>query len=271
MPMWAPTTTKKLGLFPALLAVCCLSFLSAAAAQDTRSMFAAQNHVSSGGGGTPATRFNSKLHVCNTGASFCANIISSVTAGQLILVAAAWQDNTITGSFSDSCNTGGSSDTFHNLNGGTLTSTLGSFLIAWARVGANTANCNIQITTSAVTAISTATDVVNDSSTGIDISTRQFQSRPGTGTNAVTSGNVSTTHANDYCWSFTGDVSLSGGTLSAGTSPLTYTAHNTETVFPSGEEDGVLASAGTAAGTWTNSGAWTSTLQGTGVICVAPH
>ncbi len=238
-----------------------LALAAATAGQDTRSMFAAGNRFTVSG--TPATRSASSIEFA--GATATLPFTVSVTSGQLILYAAAIASSSSI-SVTDNCAAGGASNSYTQIQGtvsGAAAATAG-----WARASATSASCTVTFSLTS-SKISAALDIVNDSGSGVDVSQAQFQTNIGTGTNAVTSGTVSTTHSNDYCWGFTADVNSNGGTISAGTLPIAYTQHTLNSNMPAAEEDGVLAAVGSAAGTFTHT--TTTNKQGTTMVCVLPH
>jgi hypothetical protein len=247
----------------ARITISVLLLCALAGAQDTRSLFHAQNVAASAPSHSPATRAASNIEFAGSVTSI--PYVISPTAGQLILYAAA-TTNSAGVSVSDNCATSGSNSytPLRSAINGT------SFIVTgWARAGATKASCTVTFALSALAAVSVSINLVNDSGSGIDVSAAAVQANPGNGTNAVSSGTIATTSSQDYCWSFTADTSFAGGILTAGTSPLTYTQHTLNSNMPAGEEDGVLASVGSAAGTWTQS--VTVNKQGTTMICVLPH
>jgi hypothetical protein len=99
-----------------------------------------------------------------------------------------------------------------------------------------------------------------------DNGTSQSQTNPGTGTNAVTSGNFTTLKSGDLIYSATAQSLGTGVQPSAGTG---FTKRNTFTGTQStrglASEDLVQGSAGSTAGTWTQTQAtstWITVAQG---------
>lgn len=220
-----------------------------------------------------AVRLASGVNFCFNAATCTVPISGSQPTGTLILAAVGWNSATSTVAITDDCNTGGSSDTYTVLNSVVgPPPTTGSGKHAWARLGESHATCTVTFTqTGGPVSLGVTVDFVNDGgAVGVDAATAQGQDAPGTGANAVTSGNITTVAANEYIWSWTVDIGANGGTLTAGTSPVTYTVRDTQASFPTGDEDGTAVSAGTNSGTWT----YTQGTLGhmvTGVIAVRNH
>lgn len=95
----------------------------------------------------------------------------------------------------------------------------------------------------------------------LDQTTGQFQAAPGTGANAVTSGNVTTTTDGQLIFGCTNSLTYGASTVSAGTS---FTKRQ-EVFSDSPSEDRVQPSAGLVAATYTTTAAATNyfTLVGT--------
>lgn len=97
-------------------------------------------------------------------------------------------------------------------------------------------------------------------SSPLDASAMQSQSYPGTGTNAVTSGNITTTQNNDYLFGVTNNASNDGGF--APTAGTGYTLRAYDENGPQ-SEDAVQSSAGSVAATFTSTdGGYASYLTG---------
>jgi hypothetical protein len=95
--------------------------------------------------------------------------------------------------------------------------------------------------------------------TGTDGFTGQGQSNPGTGTDAVTSGNITTTIAGDTIWGST--IITTGGTLPTKGTGFTLRTQDVAGNWGLTTEDKVQASAGSVAATYTSSvGGGTNTL-----------
>lgn len=104
-------------------------------------------------------------------------------------------------------------------------------------------------------------------SSGVDVtSTLNNQNGPGTGTNAITSPSVTTTGTNRLCVGGSTDANISGGTLTAGTSPIAWTL-GAEAQYHTGNEYAVVSGAGSVTATFTYSN--NSFLQ-TAVTCYKP-
>lgn len=89
-------------------------------------------------------------------------------------------------------------------------------------------------------------------SAGIDVRTGQFQTPPGAGTDAITSGSVTTTVNGDLVWSGNNDATGTNAAV-AGTG---YTGHNATTNTGTELQTEALtqSTAGAIAGTWTANG-----------------
>lgn len=224
-------------------------------------------------GGTEATRLASGVNFCYNAATCTIAIAGSQPTGTLILASIGWNSATSTIAVTDNCNTAGATDTYTLLNSKVTgpPPTTGSGMHWWARIGASRSTCTITFTqTGGPLSLGVAADFVNDGgSVGVDSSALQGQDGPGTGTNAITSGNITTAASNEYIWSWTVDIGANGGTLTAGTSPVTYTKRDNNASFPNADEDGTAVSAGTNSGTWTYSSAAGQIV--TGVIAVKNH
>jgi hypothetical protein len=99
----------------------------------------------------------------------------------------------------------------------------------------------------------------------IDQHVANTQSSPGTGTNAVTTGNITTAVSGDYLFVWNVDCNGNVATISAGTG---YTIRNGGTNNQA-IEDQVQASAGIIAGTFTYSSGGADTAM-TGIIAIKP-
>lgn len=175
---------------------------------------------------------------------------SSVTGGNTIIGGTNYfggSSPTISG-IADNCNTGATSNTYATVD------TLSGVSTFWAHVGATTATCTVTITFTS--ALSQARIILHEVSgitatTPVDGHTIQAQTGPGTGTNAVTSGSITTASSGDYIFGFTTDTT-SSPTVTAGTG---YTIRETSSGNLS-SEDQVQNSAGAIAATFTqpNSG-----------------
>jgi hypothetical protein len=214
-----------------------------------QALFRMQNVQASGGvvpafvQGVPASSC-----VVFSGTTNTCHFASSVTAGHTIVGGGFYSGTSITvTSITDNCNTGATSNTYTIvdtlINGTTIwTNTF------WATVGATTASCTVTMTFN--TSVAGAKMAIHDVSgitatTPVDVHAIANQSAPGTGTNAVTSGSVTTGSSGDYIFGFTSDVS-NNPTCTAGTG---YTIRETGSSLCS--EDQVQSSAGAIAATFT--------------------
>jgi hypothetical protein len=149
----------------------------------------------------------------------------------------------------DNCNTGGSSDTYILLNS-ILVGGGSSFAQYWTTVGATKTGCTVTFTSGSGSNdgyLSAAGGLVSGVS-GVDRSTLQIQPGPDPGTNGLTSGPITTTHA-DLVMGFTMNPEYDGQSPpAAGTGfTLQATAPNAVSL-----ESLVQSSPGTTAATFTS-------------------
>lgn len=187
----------------------------------------------------------------------CAPSAWTTTTGNYLAVAIVWQGATSLTGITDTCNTGGTSNTYtavDNLNNSGGANGTATF---YAKVGAGQ-SCTV---TATYVGANTYSRIYVQEIAGVNATTPmitghhaiQVLNAPGTGADAVTSGNITTTVANEYLFSYTNDQQGSTDTFSAGTGfTLEHTDYDGGNYVTAGEYR-VVASPGTAAGTFTAS------------------
>jgi hypothetical protein len=195
---------------------------------------------------------------------------ANVTSGNYILCFSWWLDS------------GG--QTFTNFSKTSGTSTVGSFtepdttlvtgnnhaIAGYAAVtGTGTATITVTLSGAATGTVYIACNEVSGLNGTVDKHTLQAQSAPGTGTNAITSGSVTTTVNGDYLWGWTTDTNANCSALNAGTSGSGYTLRTSTNTANRNTEDQVQASAGAIAATFTCTGGGGDTFE-TGILAMEP-
>jgi len=192
---------------------------------------------------------------------------SNVTVGDVIAVFVAWDSVVATlSSVTDTCGAGGGSNTYTLLDNPTTGNA--SRAMAYAVVGksgACTVTANIaggtvngKIVVHEISGVNTGTPLAGHKITA--------QTTPGTGIDAVSSGNITTTQNGDYIFGASIDEGANGTHFAAGTG---YAWH--ELTRPTGSmmsEDKVQPSAGSVAATFTGDQAGASYL--TGIMAFQP-
>lgn len=195
----------------------------------------------------------------------------SVPAGtNLYVLAGAQQGSAGTFAITDNCNIGGTSDTFTALEGSpTLdsTNTIGQSFTA--TTGATVNPCTITITFSVSSAGAVGGAYAYSGSSGIDVHAINPQQFPGSGTNAVTSGSVTTTGTNRLCMGIT-TQSGSSDTITGGTSSVAWTLDAaTTTVGTAAVEHFTQSTAGAITANFTNT-TNVNSVPITSIACAKP-
>jgi hypothetical protein len=220
--------------------------------------------AAAGGGSAPTNLQN--LGCFAFGSPLTCTFGSSVSSGQTIGYIASTPSSTGVMTITDNCNAGASSNTYTTDRGPTVVNSSYNAQIGHTTAGA-TSTCTV--TLSYTVAGSALIEIYTLSGTsGIDISSvLNPQQAPGTGTNAVTSGAITTTVANDLCYGLTTDASENGGTLSAGTN-IAWTLGSQNTSGAIGNEYFVKATTGSITSTFTTTTAFSNQLTAT--VCYKP-
>ncbi|MDE1882288.1 MAG: LamG domain-containing protein, partial [Euryarchaeota archaeon] len=192
---------------------------------------------------------------------------SNVTAGDVIAVSVS-RNYSGSATIADTCNTGGTSDTYHVLQ------SAGGAAIAYAVIG-QSGSCAVTYTwassgTSQTNLVAHEISGV-DTSNPVDGSAIDFQNAYGdyTTTDSITSGSITTTASGDYIFGATVDINLNSAYELPGTG-FTDRAHLSNTLTTA-TEDKYQASAGSIAATFTNAVSCSASCQFvTGVIAFTP-
>jgi hypothetical protein len=195
--------------------------------------------------------YNKNAEGSNTGvASITAAFSGSVTAADCIPAAILWNDPSIT--FTSCTQSAGTATSSSFVQVGTEYTTgnyhvmLGYFLIL--TTGTFTGKLTLSGTVSSTVSLFLHDVSGIDNTTVVDNYILTSIQSPGTGTNAVTTGNIPISFPNDYLFCYCVDTNNNDG-LTVGTNYTSrISAGNQQT------EDQVKATAGTAAGTWTAGG-----------------
>lgn len=193
----------------------------------------------------------------SNGTNFNCVFGSNVTAGDLIAIGIGQYGvsaTQVTG-ITDNCNTAGTSDTYTIVDNGVI-HPAGIYIGAtqgYAVIG-ETGSCTITIAVSGGTYIDAIAHEVSGVNTATPIDNSQYsvvgQYAPGTGTDALTGNNVTTTVADDYIFGWSFDGSVANNSFTAGTN-FTDRVTQTGTGVNEQSEDRIQASAGDAMTTFT--------------------
>lgn len=173
--------------------------------------------------------------------------ITGVTAGSTIVV---FLGNHSPSAVNAACSDGQGSYTA-DVNTGVHLGTVQAFHLTNANAGSHT----ISITNTNTFYVAWAVEITAAPSSSFDVGAAQFQSTPGVGTDAATSGTFTTTQANDLVIGF---VYAPSGPPTAGTG---YTSQGSSTgggQFPSRVESKVAASVGSYAATFSGATSYTA-------------
>jgi len=196
-----------------------------------------------------------------------------VTAGNLISFFTFWNTSTVTlNSVADNCATGGGSDTYSLLDNPTAGTGLGRSAQGYAVIG-HTGPCTVTFTFSTATSNMYSECIVHELS-GVNTNTPldnnqhkiSAQNGPGTGTDAITSGSVTTTQNGDYIFGWTVNDGANSATLAAGTGYMARVSIGGGVTALS--EEMVQPAAGTIAATFTGSPGFGNYT--TGIIAFQP-
>lgn len=177
---------------------------------------------------------------------------SAVTAGHLIAVGVTWDSTTVTlTSITDSL---GNTYTLVGNPTSSITGRAAMSYVPNVLGGANTVTATFSGSISSVICVQEISGA--NASSPLDQSALNAQTNPGTGTDAVTSGTVTTTTAGQYIFGFSGD-SNSGATFTQGTG---FTAADVGNAGAA--EYQVQGAAGSLAATFTISAGFAVTITG---------
>jgi hypothetical protein len=192
----------------------------------------------------------------------------SIPAGTQLYVVGIDDVNTGTITITDNCNTGGTSDTFTPLDAITASGTqlqAGSWT---ATVGATTNPCVVTIVNNQTAHPAGAVYAVTGS--GVDGAAHRVNSQtfPGTGTNAITSLSVTSSHA-DLCVGTTNEGFGSNDTIVAGSSTVAWSGKD-QTLNPLSQlnEDFTQGAGGAITATFTTPSSFSQDV--TFIVCFAP-
>jgi len=214
---------------------------------------------SSGGGSAPTAGTSSRggdafacFHTltCTTG-----NI--TVVNGQPIVTGISAETFTTITGLTDTCGAGSGTSTWTLQT--TATNPAPGTTSVYTAIAGKSGTCTVTLTLTGANAYSRLVAVPvsgANASTPIGASTSQDQILPGTGANAVTSGNFSTTTSNNLVIGWSCDIQGSTDTYTAGTSPVTFTlifSNYDGGNFACALETGTVAAASTISATFTAS------------------
>ena len=220
--------------------------VTATNAIGTSSSSAASNSVTptAGGGTTPTyAQSNSAHNFAST--STPVTFSSNVATGSIIAFGITERDTVALNSVTSSCVTG-------NLTIVDTTANNGTEEFAYQGYGIVSKGGSCTVSANFASASAGAGIMVNEikgvsTSSPLDVHKMQDQYYPGTGTDAATSGNVTTTASNDYIFGFGSDIAATGVTMATGTN---YTLVMAESEWETTEYK-ILSSVSLVAATFT--------------------
>lgn len=222
-----------------------------------------------GASGTPTAAYVKGCFGSNTGVSSIAcSITGNVTNGDAIACAAQWTDATATftsiAKSSGTAAVGGFTQPNTVVNSGTAHANQGYALVT----GTGTATITLTLSGVAAGNVNIMCHDISGIATGspLDTSALVNQASPGTGTNGVTTGNVTTTVNGDYLFAWCWDIGGNASSTAAGTG---YTLRDTINAGGRRTESQVQSSSGAAAGTFTTTGGGGDTWQ-VGIMALKP-
>jgi hypothetical protein len=235
------------------------------AAQGGTFQIIANTPAPASGGSAPSV-IQSKACHGNTGSSLTCTFGSSVTAGHNISVGVSINISSSTLSLSDN-----QSNTFF-IHGGYPDGTNGTGEMAKVTSVASSGTYTVTFSWTGSTGIPISTitmlEFTGSGETDVLVNGGHVQVSPGTGANALTSGSVTTTVANDLCIGWTSDISGSGGTASVGTNIAWTLGAQGVSGTSAANEYFVQVTPGAITADFTTNYAFTSSL--TGIVCYEP-